>query len=81
MSRTPLLFQPSMVDWFMRFGTAKTLGARLKMVPRLRPKFFKPVVALMKGLTDPLVNFLWDRLQKILPTVLRLIDRPWIFLL
>jgi acetyl-CoA C-acetyltransferase len=56
MSRAPLLFNNSMVNWLSGMWGAKTLTAKLKQVTQFRPNFLAPVVALLKGLTDPMVN-------------------------
>lgn len=56
MSRAPLLFNNSMVNWLAGMWGAKTPGAKLKQVTQFRPHFLSPVIALMKGLTDPMVN-------------------------
>ena len=56
MSRSPILFNSSMVDWLSDFWSAKTLTQKLKQVSRFRPRNLVPVVALLKGLTDPLYN-------------------------
>lgn len=56
MSRAPLLFNNSMVNWLSGLWGAKTLGAKLKKAIQFRPGFLTPVVALLRGLTDPMVN-------------------------
>jgi acetyl-CoA C-acetyltransferase len=56
MSRAPLLFNDQMVNWFAALSQARTVPARLKQFLRLRPGYFSPVIALIKGLTDPLVG-------------------------
>lgn len=56
MSHAPLLFGRAMVNWLGGWYGAKSLGARLKLVPQLRPQFFVPIIALMRGLTDPIVG-------------------------
>lgn len=56
MSRTPLLYQDDFVNWMADFKTSKNLGQKLKTFFKIRPHFFKPVISLLKGLTDPYVN-------------------------
>lgn len=56
MSRCPLLFTEQMTEWFAGLMTAKTLTAKLSQYSKFRPSYLKPVIALLKGLTDPLVN-------------------------
>ena len=56
MSHAPLLFNDKMVNWFSAWFKAKTLGARLKLITQFRPGFLAPVIALICGLTDPVVG-------------------------
>jgi acetyl-CoA C-acetyltransferase len=56
MSRAPLLLNSLMVNWLAEFRSAKNTFQRLKQLTYLRPQFLKPVIALLGGLTDPLVN-------------------------
>ncbi len=56
MSRAPLLFRPEMANWFGRFARAKGLGAKFSSALEFRPRFLKPIIALLRGLSDPLCN-------------------------
>ncbi|MBT8135482.1 MAG: acetyl-CoA C-acetyltransferase [Gammaproteobacteria bacterium] len=56
MSRAPILFNDDMVDWLADLNAARTTSAKLKTATALRPKNFKPVIGLLHGLTDPLVE-------------------------
>lgn len=56
MSRSPLLFNNSMVNWLAGMWGAKNIGAKLKQAVNFRPSFLTPVIALLRGLSDPLVN-------------------------
>jgi acetyl-CoA C-acetyltransferase len=56
MSHAPILFGKAMVNWLAAWSRARTPGARLKALGALRPAFFKPVIALLRGLTDPVVG-------------------------
>ncbi|HEX8964202.1 MAG TPA: acetyl-CoA C-acetyltransferase [Rhodocyclaceae bacterium] len=59
LSRAPLLHSDKMVLWFSRMAQAKTPGQRLALFARLRPgMLLKPVIGIVKGLTDPVVNLL-----------------------
>ena len=53
MSRAPLLFGNAMATWFGNLSMARSLGERLRVAARFRPALLKPVIALIKGLTDP----------------------------
>lgn len=66
MSRSPLLFNQGMVNWLSGLWGAKTFGAKLKQVANFRPGFLSPVIALLKGLTDPTVNLSMGQTAEIL---------------
>lgn len=56
MSRTPLLLDLAMVEWLAAWNRAARLAERGRLLTRLRPSMLKPVVALLRGLTDPVVG-------------------------
>ena len=56
MSRAPLLFRPNAVRWFSGLAKARGTGQKLQQLAKWRPQFFSPIIALLKGLTDPLVG-------------------------
>lgn len=56
MSRAPLLFNNSMVNWLSGMWNAKSIPGKFKQFLQFRPHFLSPVVALLRGLTDPMVN-------------------------
>jgi acetyl-CoA C-acetyltransferase len=56
MSHAPVLYNHDMVGWLADLNGAKTLAARLKVFTQLRPKYLKPVIGLLRGLTDPVVG-------------------------
>ncbi len=56
MSRAPILYNDDMVGWLADLSRAKTLPQRIQLLGKLRPGHFKPVVGLLHGLTDPLVQ-------------------------
>lgn len=56
MSQAPLIFNHDMTVWFAEFFSAKTMGEKLALIPKLRPHFLSPVVALLRGLTDSVVG-------------------------
>src|SRR5690242_12794956 len=58
LSRAPLLFSDAMVLWLSNWYAAKTLGQRAALALKFRPAFLAPVIALIKGLTDPIVGLL-----------------------
>lgn len=56
MSHAPLLFSDEMVELLGEWGHAGTIGKRLPILGRLRPRHFQPVVALLHGLTDAITG-------------------------
>jgi acetyl-CoA C-acetyltransferase len=56
MSRAPLLVNHQLTAWLAAFRAAKNLSAKAKMLTQLRPNYLMPISALLRGLTDPLVN-------------------------
>jgi acetyl-CoA C-acetyltransferase len=56
MSRAPLLFHDDMVNWLADWWGAKTFVDRVKLLGKIRPAYFAPVIALLKGLKDPVVG-------------------------
>ncbi len=56
MSRAPLLFNQRMTDWFAGLATAKTWKEKLKSYTQFRLSYLKPIIAILRGLTDPIVN-------------------------
>lgn len=58
MSHSPLLFNDKMVNWLADLAAAKSLPAKLKVFTKFRPNFLAPVIALIRGLTDPIVGMI-----------------------
>lgn len=58
LSRAPLLFSDAMVKWLSQWYAAKSPGQRAALLAKFRPGYFAPVIALMKGLTDPICGLL-----------------------
>jgi len=56
MSHAPLLFTEAMVNWLADWSASKGLADRLRTLARFRPAFLAPVIALLRGLTDPVVG-------------------------
>ena len=56
MSHAPLLFNEHMAGWLARWFSAKNLQQRAGLLVKIRPSFFIPVIALLRGLTDPIVG-------------------------
>ncbi len=56
MSHAPLLFGPAMVNWLADWYAAKSFGQRAGVVTKFRLSYLVPVIAILKGLTDPIVK-------------------------
>ena len=58
MSNIPLLFGREMTNFFDRLSAAKTLSVKLSILSSFRPRFLKPVIGVMEGLTDPVCGLI-----------------------
>jgi acetyl-CoA C-acetyltransferase len=59
LSRAPLLYGDRMVLWFSDMAAARSTGQRLALFARMPVgAMLKPVIGIMKGLTDPMVGLL-----------------------
>jgi acetyl-CoA C-acetyltransferase len=56
MSHAPVLLGPDMVGWLGDWARARTLGQRLKTLGQLKLKNLKPIIGLLRGLSDPVVG-------------------------
>ena len=56
MSHAPLLFGPAMATWLAQWYAAKGAGRKVALAARFRPSYLMPVIALLRGLTDPVVK-------------------------
>ena len=66
MSRAPILYNRTMVNWLAAMAAARSVPAKLKVLTGLRPGHFKPVIALLRGLTDPIVGLSMGQTAEIL---------------
>ena len=56
LSHAPLVFNHNAVEWYARIFGARNILARLVALLGIRPSFFKPVIGLERGLTDPITD-------------------------
>ena len=56
MSQAPLLFKPEMSTFLARWNSAKSFAARLRVLSQFRLNYVAPIIALLRGLTDPIVG-------------------------
>lgn len=56
MSRSGMWINMDMLNWLGDYNSSKTMSKKIQTVLKFRPHFLVPVVALLKALTDPVVN-------------------------
>ena len=56
MSHAPLLFNKDMTNWMAGIMGARSWKTKLAEYVQFRPSYLKPVIALLSGLRDPVVN-------------------------
>lgn len=56
MSHAPLLFNQKMVSWLANWYGARSFGQKMGLMTQFRPSYLAPVIALLRGLTDPIVG-------------------------
>ncbi|MCG6871725.1 MAG: acetyl-CoA C-acetyltransferase [Gammaproteobacteria bacterium] len=56
MSHAPVLFSKDMVAWLGAWNGARDFLTRLRLLGRLRPAQLRPVIGLLRGLTDPVAG-------------------------
>jgi acetyl-CoA C-acetyltransferase len=56
LSYAPLVWPQQGVRWFAGLAGAKGIGARIMALLKARPKYFKPIIGLERGLTDPITE-------------------------
>lgn len=56
MSHAPVLYNNDMVAWLGALSSSRTLIQRLKVFSQIRPRHLKPIIGLLRGLTDPVVG-------------------------
>jgi acetyl-CoA C-acetyltransferase len=56
MSHAPLLFGAAMVNWLAQWYAAKSFGQKAGLAMKFRVGQLAPVIAILRGLTDPIVK-------------------------
>jgi acetyl-CoA C-acetyltransferase len=56
LSHSPLVFSRGAVEWYARLNGARDPWSKVMALLGVRPSFFKPVIGLERGLTDPIVQ-------------------------
>ena len=66
MSRAPVLLNNKMVDWLGDFSRARSPIDKVKALSKLRGAHLKPIIGLIRGLTDPVVGLNMGQTAEIL---------------
>lgn len=66
MSQAPVMLNRQMVDVLADLNQAKSLAKKLSVLASIRPAHLKPVIALLIGLTDPVVGLSMGKTAEIL---------------
>lgn len=66
MSHAPILWGPAMVAWLGQWMGARSLVDRAKAIASLRPGHLKPIIAILRGLTDPVVGLSMGQTAEVL---------------
>ena len=56
MSHAPLLYGPAMVNWLAQWYAAKSFGQKAALATKFKVSHLAPVIAILRGLTDPIVK-------------------------
>ena len=56
LSHAPLVWPQQGVRWFAGLAGAKGIGAKIMAALKVRPSYFKPIIGLERGLTDPITE-------------------------
>jgi len=56
MSHHPVLLNNAMVAWLSTWNQARSFSSRIRALGKLKASHFKPVIAILRGLTDPVVG-------------------------
>jgi acetyl-CoA C-acetyltransferase len=56
LSYAPLVWPNAGVRWFAGLAGAKGVGAKIMAMLKARPRYFKPIIGLERGLTDPITE-------------------------
>ena len=66
MSRAPLVWRPEMMNWLGKLRAAKSVSDKLAVISQFKPGFLNPIIALLRGLTDPLTGLSMGQTAEIL---------------
>ena len=84
LSHAPLVMREEAVEWYAGLAQAKGPLDTAKQMSRLRPEFFKPVIGLERGLTDPITELNMGQTAEVLahhfrPEFINRVDETVVF--
>lgn len=56
MSRAPVLLNEEMTNWLAQWFAARSVMEKLRLIAKVQFSYFKPIIALLRGLSDPLIG-------------------------
>jgi acetyl-CoA C-acetyltransferase len=66
MSHAPFLFNDDMIHWMAKRRAAQSWSQKLALLTQFKQRFLTPVIALLRGLTDPIVGLNMGQTAEIL---------------
>ncbi|MEN8171220.1 MAG: acetyl-CoA C-acetyltransferase [Pseudomonadota bacterium] len=66
MSHAPVLWNLMMTSWLYNWSRARSLAGRFRALAELRPAYLRPVIGLLRGLTDPVVGLTMGQTAEVL---------------
>lgn len=66
MSHAPVLLSRPLVDWLGDWSQSRDIMSRLRLLGHLRPSHLRPIIGLLRGLTDPVVGLSMGQTAEIL---------------
>jgi acetyl-CoA C-acetyltransferase len=66
LSHAPLVLREEAVEWYAGMATAKGPVERMSMLANVKADFFKPIIGLERGLTDPITELNMGQTAEIL---------------
>ncbi len=66
MSNIPLMYSDKMKDLFEALFKSKTISEKIYTLTHFRPRYLKPIVGLMQGLTDPVSGLMMGSTAEVL---------------
>lgn len=72
MSHHPVLLPAELLTWFAQYRQSQGVLARLRVLSRIRPRYLRPVIGLLRGLRDPVVGLSMGQTAEVLAARFRI---------